>query len=124
MAKFVKVLKWIPSVFIICVSWYLSGKEHIDGLPSFWNADKIVHLICFAGLSFWVSFGCNISKRSKFYLPVSIVSFYGFIDEFHQSFTPNRSVSVFDWFADTTGAFLGVFVFLIVLKILKSNHIC
>jgi VanZ family protein len=32
---------------------------------------------------------------------------YGIFDEFHQNFTPLRSVSMFDIYVDTLGAFIG-----------------
>lgn len=41
-----------------------------------------------------------------------IVSAYGITDEFHQSFTPGRSVEFADWLTDTCGATLAVFVYL------------
>lgn len=65
MKNVIKILKWIPAIFIFSCSWYLSSQEHIDGLPSFWNADKVVHCLCFAGLSFWVAFGWNGSVKKK-----------------------------------------------------------
>ncbi|MBM2835248.1 MAG: VanZ like family protein [Candidatus Brocadiaceae bacterium] len=40
----------------------------------------------------------------EFGLSIGIASLYGISDEFHQSFTPHRSVDVFDWLADTAGA--------------------
>ncbi|MCR5494210.1 MAG: VanZ family protein [Treponema sp.] len=113
-----KVLKWIPALFIFSASWYLSSQETIEHLPSFWNADKLVHCLCFAGLSFWVSFACNISVKKQFWIPSVIVSVYGIIDEIHQSFTPGRSCSVFDWIADTVGALLGAFIFLFLVNLI------
>jgi VanZ family protein len=40
----------------------------------------------------------------KIILAIGITSLYGASDEFHQFFTPNRSVEIFDWLADTAGA--------------------
>jgi VanZ family protein len=37
-------------------------------------------------------------------MAIGITSLYGMSDESHQFFTPHRSVDVFDWLADTTGA--------------------
>lgn len=119
--RVIKILKWIPALFIFGTSWYLSSLETIEQMPSFWNADKLVHFICFGGLCFWVSFGCNLQTTNKIWIPVLIVSLYGGIDEFHQSFTPGRSVSVFDWLADTTGAVMGALVFLAVVIFVKTK---
>ncbi len=92
-------------------------------MPSFWNADKLVHLICFGGLTFWVAFGCSGLVCAKSWgnrlwlwlIPVIVVAVYGGLDEFHQSFTPGRSCSVFDWLADVAGASLGSLAHLLVV---------
>lgn len=87
-------------------------------MPGFWNADKLVHFICFGGFAFWVAFACNIKTAKKWWLPVVIISLYGIIDEFHQSFTPGRETSVLDWLCDTTGAAMGAFIYLFVCRII------
>ncbi len=117
-SNIIRILKWLPSSFIFCTSWYLSSQETIEHFPSFWNADKLVHCICFAGFSFWVSFACAIKTRKNLCLPLFIVSAYGIIDEIHQSFTPGRSSSIFDWIADTLGALLGALSFLCLIGII------
>ena len=111
-----ETLKSIPAALMFATSWHLSSLERIEGLPSFWNADKLVHLICFSALSFWVSFAVGTNNRRGIFLPAAIVSAYGIIDEIHQSFTPGRESSVLDWISDTIGGFLGAIVFLFVLK--------
>lgn len=105
-------------LFIFGCSWYLSSQETIEHMPGFWNADKLVHCICFAGLAFWVAFGVWIKLPAKWriILPIAIVSLYGIVDEIHQSFTPGRESSVFDWCADTVGAVIGSVVFFYVCK--------
>ena len=118
-----KILKWVPAIVICSISVYLSSQPTIEKMPSFWNADKLVHVVCFGGLSFWVAFACNLKANSlkEIILPLSIVSIYGIIDEIHQSFTPGRSCSVFDWIADTVGAFLGALIFFLIIKIIKRS---
>ena len=116
-----KILKWIPAIIIASCSFYLSSQEHIESMPDFWNADKVVHLFCFAGFSFWVAFACNIKSYKQIFLPTLIVSLWGITDEIHQSFVPSRSASVFDWIFDTTGAFLGALCYIFfITKILKK----
>jgi VanZ family protein len=39
---------------------------------------------------------------------VLLVSLFGLTDEWHQSFTPGRTVEVADWAADTFGAMVAV----------------
>ena len=90
-------------------------------MPGFWNADKVVHFFCFAGFSFWIAFACNIKSYKMTWLPTLIISLWAVTDEIHQSFTPGRDASVFDWLADTTGAFVGAVIFVcLVTKILPK----
>lgn len=121
--KIITLLKWLPAAFIFACSWYLSSQPTIEHIPQFWNADKLVHCICFAGLAFWVAFGCGtkLPRSRRILLPLVIVSAYGVIDELHQSFTPGRSCSPFDWMADTTGALLGSLVFLAVASFYQKK---
>lgn len=115
-----KVLKWLPALFVACCNIYLSSQEHIKQMPTFWNADKVVHFFCFAGFSFWVAFACNIKSYKKVWLPTLIISLWAVTDEIHQSFTPGRESSALDWFADTAGAFLGAVVFVFVVTKIKA----
>ena len=115
-----KVLKWLPALFVACCNIYLSSQEHIKQMPTFWNADKVVHFFCFAGFSFWVAFACNIKSYKKIWLPTLIISLWAVTDEIHQSFTPGRESSALDWFADTAGAFLGAVVFVFVVTKIKA----
>ena len=106
-------LRWLPALFITACSWYLSSQPTIEHMPQFWNADKLVHLVCFGGLAFWVAFGLGtkLPLKLRIALPALLTSLYGIVDEIHQSFTPGRSCSVWDWCADTLGAVLGAVVF-------------
>ncbi len=118
-----QILRFVPAAAIIATSCYLSSLSRIEEMPSFWNADKLVHVICFAGLAFWMAFGCSrpawrVSRGSRIWLwvtPVILVALYGCIDEIHQSFTPGRSCTFDDWCADVIGAMIGSYVhFLLV----------
>ena len=52
---------------------------------------------------------------------VGIISLLGWLDEYHQSFTPGRSgKDILDWLADLTGATAGAFVFKRLHFLLKS----
>lgn len=110
-SKTVRVLRWIPALFIIGVSCYLSSKEHIEAMPTFFNADKLVHLVCFAGLAFWVAFGFDTKEYSRVWIPVVFVMLYGAFDELHQSCVPGRMASVYDWLFDAVGGVVGSVVY-------------
>lgn len=49
--------------------------------------------------------------RQAVWLSIVLVSAYGVSDEWHQSFTPGRSVEVADWVADTSGGALAVLLY-------------
>ncbi|MBR6153422.1 MAG: VanZ family protein [Treponema sp.] len=124
-----KVLRCIPAIFIGCCSWYLSSQPHVP-LPDFNMSDKVVHLACFAGFSFFTAmafFGLKPSDGRKstivkrILLPVLVISLYGIIDEIHQSFVPGRSCSILDWCADTVGALIGSTLFFFLVKLLSRK---
>lgn len=106
-----KIIKWLPAAFIAACSFYFSSKSQLQYMPSFWNADKVVHLCCYAGFSFWIAFACNIRTFKQVWIPILMIAVWGITDEFHQSFVPYREPSFFDWCADTFGAAIGAFVY-------------
>ncbi len=59
----------------------------------------------------------NISRREAVVYSIIIAAFYGFTDEFHQSFTPHRTTRLRDVIIDTIGASGGI---LIVWKLLPK----
>ncbi len=68
--------------------------------------DKVEHALIFGLLA-------TLLVRSGFlpkfgWVAVLLVSLFGVSDEWHQSFTPGRSVEFRDWLADTCGAALAV----------------
>jgi len=80
------------------------------------NADKIIHVLVYGLLSLL----CYISliHQSKYKLleispylfTIIICSFYGFTDEFHQFFVPNRNANLYDWIADVGGVLLTIVI--------------
>lgn len=100
---------------IAVTSCTLSSMPTIESMPTFFGADKLVHTVCFGGLAFWIAFGFNGAGRdrwTKWAIPAILTSVYGIADELHQSFTPGRSCSVYDWIADTLGGALGSLAYL------------
>ncbi|MCR5605442.1 MAG: VanZ family protein [Treponema sp.] len=120
-----KILFKLPAIIVIFISWYLSSQERVP-MPDFANSDKLVHFICFGGLAFCFAFWFCIKNWKKHIkrnsvICIALTSLYGIIDEIHQSFTPGRSCSVFDWLADTAGATAGIFVYVLLLSILINT---
>lgn len=76
-------------------------------------SDKTGHFVAYAGLAFLcvraVAGGlpCRVVLRVAL-LAFAIAAGYGAFDEVHQWFVPGRSADVLDWFADATGACIGI----------------
>lgn len=105
----------LPYIFLTALyCWVIfvsSSNTDPPELPMIPQADKLAHLVLFGGLAALVSIGLRHgnrlpSARVQFWLPVAFAVFYGFKDEFHQFFVPNRSPSLADIAADTCGALL------------------
>jgi VanZ family protein len=74
--------------------------------PDIVNIDKIGHFCVFGMLATLVVRNGFVPRFG--WLAILIVSVFGMTDEWHQSFTPGRSVEFDDWLADTLGATLAV----------------
>jgi len=77
-------------------------------LPSFPGADKLAHMSAYGVLAlsvlwFFGKKGLNNPGRTIF-TTVLFCLLYGMTDEYHQSFIPLRSVSIYDLLADIAGA--------------------
>ena len=128
--KNVFVLKLVPMLLVMGIIFFLSeqsGDTLSLHISLFYGADKIAHL-----LTYWVlaaaviyAFSEGLKKRLPSVVVVLTLLFcllYGISDEFHQSFTPDRSVSVFDVVADFTGALLCCIAWLWNRKRKKSGQ--
>ncbi|HQL05379.1 MAG TPA: VanZ family protein [Treponemataceae bacterium] len=107
-----KVLVRIPAILVTLTSWYLSSQSSLPKSISIFTYDKLIHFLSFAFLAFCWSLWFTPKQwkekplRGILYVLI-IVGIYGAIDEYHQSFTPGRDMSLFDWFADMIGALFG-----------------
>src|ERR1051325_5517171 len=70
---------------------------------------RIAHLLAFGTLGLLARWAFDGSPR-PWLLAVALVSAFGALDEFHQSFTPGRRAAVDDWAFDTASAALFVSV--------------
>lgn len=79
--------------------FYLSSRPgETVGLPAPW--DKLAHFLAYALLGFLLGLG----REGQAF---GVAALYGLLDEFHQSFTPGREVSLLDFLADALGGALG-----------------
>ncbi len=117
-----KVLVRLPAVLVTLISWYLSSQSSLPKPISFFTYDKFLHFASFSFLAFcWALWSTPKQWYVKPYRSILIVlliiAVYGAIDEFHQSFTPGRDMSLFDWIADMVGALFGSLFALLSLRI-------
>lgn len=100
-------------VLIVGSVFFASGQSEI-ATPGFsFSVDKIGHFAVFGALA------TSIVRLQFFRLRewkgaltvLLLVSVWGGLDEFRQSFTPGRSVEVDDWLADTLGALTAVLLY-------------
>ncbi len=104
------IIRIVPVALVMGTIFFLS---HQSGdtlvLPSFPGADKLAHMTAYGVLALTVlwSFGKKAleHKSRTIFITVLFCILYGVSDEYHQSFIPYRSVSVWDILADAAGAF-------------------
>lgn len=72
--------------------------------------DKLGHFLVFGLLATLLlrTPPLRAGRWPQLFTTVLIISAFGALDEFRQSFTPGRSVELADWIADTLGASLAV----------------
>lgn len=114
------IFKCILTIAYAFLIYYLSSQDTSSvPLPSY--NDKLIHFIVFGLLCLMICWSLSSLTMGnkwiyKIILAIGITSLYGASDEFHQSFTPNRSVDIFDWLADTAGAATAAFVWQIITR--------
>ncbi|MDQ6996118.1 MAG: VanZ family protein [Mariprofundus sp.] len=100
---------WLLLLFSYCALIYcLSDQSHLPVPYVFDMQDKLIHATAYAIMAFifWQSWRERLPIFLLAVLAVVFCSLFGVTDEWHQSFVPGRDASVFDWLADTTGAFV------------------
>ena len=112
MAK--RILRWIPAA-IMMVLIYIASATPGDEVPEFGTIDLIVkkggHMTGYALLAiacFLAAYGDTKNKTRCAVIALCISVVYAVSDEYHQSFTPDRSPSVIDVCIDTVGAIIGI----------------
>jgi len=121
------ILLRLPALLIAGTLWFLSSQSTLPQPPGVLGWDKLQHLLAYGALGFAV--GLWISQafwkrrpRLALLLTTLIGSVYGAIDEIHQYFVPGRHSNVWDWVANTLGAFLGALaVMLIMSKFMRAD---
>lgn len=104
--------EWLWPVLLAAIIFLASGRSRVAA-PEVANIDKLAHFFVYGLLGTLVARVPAVVKLRPLgiFSAIIICSFYGITDEFHQSFTPGRSVELADWLMDTGGAALAVFVY-------------
>jgi VanZ family protein len=119
-------LVYIPLV-VYWIFLLLATSLPTTSLPSVAVGDKIKHFLAFFGLSVLLSLTFMYQNKNqvikKYFLVAALIttSFYGLIDEIHQSFIPGRYCVFFDWTADSLGGIAGVLLVYYFIK--KFNYV-
>ena len=126
--KFMTYTMRCISICIAVVIFLLSAQSKlpIPETVSFPGLDKFLHACAFGSLAFtlsyWFSTDKWLRKPLKYCTIVCcIVACYGISDEVHQIFVPGRDASLYDWFADCTGAVLAVCLRLKIVNIRSAS---
>ena len=120
------ILLRLPALLIAGVIWFLSSQRTLPQVKGILGWDKLQHLAAFlvlaAAAGLWISPAFWKRRSALALLLVALTSSaYGAIDELHQRFVYGRYSSVWDWLADTLGAFLGAAAVLLIMKSIKKE---
>jgi VanZ family protein len=108
-----KTLRLALTILLIAYWLAMFVGTHIPRVPQglmMPGGDKIMHLVAYAGLAFLIAFhqlfGSSFNwKRAA--VVFGIVALYGVVDELSQ-IPVGRDADLYDWFADITGAMIGL----------------
>lgn len=130
-----RTTKWWVIAFVWCVLIALATRSaHLTGAstegmlenPLFDSSilnyflRKLTHIIAFGMLAVLYMIALR-DRKYKYILAWFLATFYGAIDEWHQSFIPERSALVSDVLFDSFGALIALFIFYKVRKYVKST---
>jgi len=99
---------WVWPLALAALIFFASSQSKLAG-PDVEGSDKVVHFSVY-GLLATLAVRLVRTRRAA-WLIILAVSLYGVSDEWHQSFTPGRSVEFADWLADTLGGAMAVLLY-------------
>jgi len=111
--KKTKLIYIFPVLWMILI-FYLSSFPggNLPKMP-FYGFDKIVHLIEYGVLGFFLCF----LFKDKLHIAIITGAGYGFLDELHQLYVPYRNFSIGDWISDCLGVIVGIIFWLYVRQL-------
>lgn len=100
--------------------FWLSSQSSLPTPMLFTHQDKLHHMGAYyiMGILAWRFFNDYCKKpKAVYFLSLCFCSLYGFSDEWHQSYVPDRDADALDWLADTLGASIA----LLTVKMTKEK---
>ncbi|MES2764672.1 MAG: VanZ family protein [Bacteroidota bacterium] len=107
-----KYFRFVSCVPLIVLSIVIFTLSHMSRPPmpesGYEFEDKVLHCVAYFayGMTVLLALMVNFPKVSfskLAMLTLIIGGLFGFSDEYHQSFVPNRDSGIEDWYADITG---------------------
>ncbi|MFN8412988.1 MAG: VanZ family protein [Anaerolineales bacterium] len=114
MKKILLILpRWLPALLIMIIIFLFSSRPGGDGFGTptkDYVLKKTAHVVVYAALA-W-SYFYLLNQNSKYYwLAWALAILYAATDEYHQSFVPGRTATVFDVIIfDNLGSLLGLWL--------------
>ncbi|NIO49680.1 MAG: hypothetical protein GTN73_09645 [Candidatus Aminicenantes bacterium] len=119
-----KILFFTPAALYYAFIFYLSSRSY-DIKIDILFFDKVIHLVEFALLGLFLSFGYFMSLKSslkvKAVLTICSGILLGGLDEFHQYFIPRRSIELFDVTANAIGILIGLLLYYYFSRTMKGK---
>jgi VanZ family protein len=125
----VSVRQWGPPVLwaafiLLLTSIPGSDLPHV-GFLNFHESDKIVHSTMY-GIFAWLATRSLVRAGRPLRQAVLVVllgiALFAALDEWHQLFIPGRSMDVFDWLADISGAAIGTLAAVMAPKVRERRE--
>lgn len=110
--KLIQAVLWLPVFAWMGVIFYFSSVPGKNIPLLFPFQDALFHVAIYAILGFLFTISAkftflNLTPLKLLLFSLFFGTLYGIIDEFHQSFVPNRYPAGFDVFTDSLGTLLG-----------------
>ena len=101
--------RWIPVALWTGVILTATSVPTVPG-PPVPGLDKVVHFAMYAVLGVLTARAVRggAAEPRALLVALAAIALFAASDEWHQRFIPSRSADVADWFADVTGATIGV----------------
>ena len=117
-----QAFSWVLALAYMGVIYYLSSRESVPLPMWFPYQDKLYHFVEYGMLGFLLAHAApGPTHKRRFWIAFVVGSLYGISDEFHQSFVPGRDASVWDWIADSAGAWVGAYLYLRSESVLRTR---